>query len=66
MSEKKKPTGVGEDTAHRPMIIDDRTLEENWKRIFGNPKRRKKNAPTKTRMEKTNRKSSIVSNAKVG
>ena len=66
MSETKKPLGIGEDTAHRPMIIDNETLELNWKRIFGNPKRRKKNASIKTRMEKTNRESSIVSNAKMG
>lgn len=66
MDEKKKPTGIGEDTTHRPMVINDETLEENWKRTFGHSKKEKPNATSKTRMENANRKPSNVSNEKVG
>ena len=56
MDEKKKPTGVGEDTAHRPMIITEDELADNWNRIFGHYYEENENASTKARVEKTKRK----------
>jgi hypothetical protein len=66
MSEVKKPMGVGEDTAHRPLFITIEKLDENWKRTFGNSKRRKKNVSSQTRVEKKNRKSSSIPDEEVG
>ena len=66
MDKKKKPTGVGEDTAHRPMIITEDELADNWNRIFGQYYEENENASSKTRMEKKNRKSSNIPNKKVG
>ena len=67
MTDTKKPTGVGEDTAHRPKIVTEDELDKNWKRTFGNSKRRIKNAsPTKERMETTVGKLSNISDEKMG
>lgn len=66
MDSKKKPTGVGEDVAHRPMLISEDELAENWKRTFGSYYEEGEDASPKTRVEKKNRKSSSVSNEKMG